>query len=140
MSGWRTGEWPFKPGDASVVHQHIKDGKARRYRIPIGFDQERRAWFLWLGFQVLNGLAFAPLRLGLGVPGSEARAKLATAVLQLRRRAWSWCSRDELVPSHTFCGCAAGRGIMLHSILEKGSHDHASGSNTQTQACDLDAL
>lgn len=67
MSGWRTGEWPFKPGDASVVHQHIKDGKARRYRIPIGFDQERRAWFLWLGFQVLNGLAFAPFRLGLGV-------------------------------------------------------------------------
>jgi len=32
----------------------------------LGFGQDRRAWFLRPGLQVLNGLAFAPLRYGLG--------------------------------------------------------------------------
>jgi hypothetical protein len=31
-------------------------------------------------------------------PDSDAGSKLAIAVLQLRRRAWSWRSPDELLP------------------------------------------
>jgi hypothetical protein len=64
-----------------------------------GFGQNRRARLSWASFEILDRRPLTPPSWGLSrTPGSAPRAKLAIAVLQLRRRAWSWRCHGELVP------------------------------------------